>query len=550
MADESSRAAAAPAAPSNGGGSFAPLRLPVFAVLWAATVVGNIGSFMRDVASAWMVTELSTSPAAVAMVQTAATLPIFLLAIPAGVLSDILDRRRFLIGVQILLGAVSIALLVMARTHTLTVEALIGLTFVGGIGAALMGPTWQSIVPELVPRGDLKNAVALNSLGINIARAIGPATGGLLLAAFGAALVYGVDVLSYVIVIGALLWWRRPPAESKGLDEQFFGAFRAGLRYARSSRELHRVLLRAAVFFLFASSVWALLPLVARGMLGGSAGFYGVLLGAVGGGAILGAVLLPKLRQWLDADGLVLTASLLTAGVMAALAIAPPRWAAVVLMVVLGVGWIIALTTLNGVAQAVLPNWVRGRGLAIYLTVFNGAMAAGSLGWGLVAQPVGIPGALLVGAGGLAVVALVFHRVKLPAGEADLQPSNHWPEPMLVEPVANDRGPVMVQVEYRVRKGDQPAFLAAMQRLSLERRRDGAYAWGVAGHTGEPERVIEWFLVESWAEHMRQHRRVSKADADLQAEVLRFHIGPERPVAHHFLALDQKAGEAAAVQAS
>ncbi|MEJ8812710.1 MFS transporter [Variovorax ureilyticus] len=541
MADESSRAAAAPASPSTGGGSFAPLRLPVFAVLWAATVIGNIGSFMRDVASAWMVTELSTSPAAVALVQTAATLPIFLLAIPAGVLSDILDRRRFLIGVQILLGAVSIALLVMARTHTLTVEALIALTFVGGIGAALMGPTWQSIVPELVPRGDLKSAVALNSLGINIARAIGPATGGLLLAAFGAALVYGVDVLSYVIVIGALLWWRRPQAESKGLDEQFFGAFRAGLRYARSSRELHRVLLRAAVFFLFASSVWALLPLVARGMLGGSAGFYGVLLGAVGGGAILGAVLLPKLRQWLDADGLVLTASLLTAGVMAALAIAPPQWAAVVLMVMLGVGWIIALTTLNGVAQAVLPNWVRGRGLAIYLTVFNGAMAAGSLGWGLVAQPVGIAGALLVGAGGLVVVALVFHRVKLPAGEADLQPSNHWPEPMLVEPVANDRGPVMVQIEYRVRKDDLPAFLEAMQRLSLERRRDGAYAWGVAEHTGEPGRVIEWFLVESWAEHMRQHRRVSKADADLQADVMRFHIGPERPVAHHFLALDSTA---------
>jgi len=283
-------------------------------------------------------------------------------------------------------------------------------------------------------------------------------------------------------------------------------------------------------------------------MLGGSAGFYGVLLGAVGGGAILGAVLLPKLRQWLDADGLVLTASLLTAGVMAALAIAPPKWAAVVLMVVLGVGWIIALTTLNGVAQAVLPNWVRGRGLAIYLTVFNGAMAAGSLGWGLVAHPVGIPGALLIGAGGLAVVALAFHRAKLPAGEADLQPSNHWPEPMLAEPVANDRGPVMVQIEYRVHKSDLPAFLAAMQRLSLERRRDGAYAWGVAEHTGEPERVIEWFLVESWAEHMRQHRRVSKADADLQAEALRFHIGPERPVVHHFLALDQKAGEAAAVQ--
>jgi predicted MFS family arabinose efflux permease len=245
-----------------------------------------------------------------------------------------------------------------------------------------MGPTWQSIVPELVPRADLKSAVALNSLGINIARAIGPAAGGLLLASFGAAMTYGADVLSYVFVIAALLWWKRPAAVDSGLSENFFGAFRAGLRYARASRELHVVLLRAAVFFLFASAVWALLPLVARKMLGGTAGFYGVLLGAVGAGAIAGAVVLPRLRARLDADGLVLTASLITAAVMAALVFAPPQWLAVLLLLLLGVGWIIALTTLNGVAQAVLPNWVRGRGLAVYLTVFNGAMAGRQPGLG------------------------------------------------------------------------------------------------------------------------------------------------------------------------
>lgn len=526
--------------------SFAPLRQPAFAVLWVATVLGNIGSFMRDVASSWMVTELSASPAAVALIQTAATLPIFLLAIPSGVLSDILDRRRFLIGVQVLLACVSGTLLLLAKTNTLSVEYLVALTFVGGIGAALMGPTWQSIVPELVPRQDLKNAVALNSLGINVARALGPAAGGLLLASFGAAAAYGADVLSYAVVIAALIWWRRPAAVDTGLSEQFFGAFRAGLRYARASRELHVVLLRAAVFFLFASSVWALLPLVARKMLGGSAGFYGVLLGAVGAGAILGAMLLPRLRQRLDADGLVLTASLLSAAVMAALAVAPPQWLAVLLMLILGVGWIIALTSLNGVAQAVLPNWVRGRGLAIYLMVFNGAMAGGSLGWGLIAQEAGIALTLLIGAAGLTLIAAVFHRVKLPTGEADLQAANHWPEPMLTEPVAHDRGPVVIQIEYRIRKHDIPAFLHAMQHVARERRRDGAYAWGVAQHTGDPDRVIEWFLVESWAEHLRQHQRVSKADADLQAEALRFHIGPDRPQVHHFLALDLRDAQAGA----
>ncbi|HSI60059.1 MAG TPA: MFS transporter [Ideonella sp.] len=526
----------APAAPA--GGTFAPLRHPAFAVIWAATVLGNVGSFMRDVASSWMVTELSPSPTAVALIQTAATLPIFLLAIPAGVLSDIVDRRRLLIVVQVILASVSGALLFLSHTGQLTVEALIGLTFVGGIGAALMGPTWQAIVPELVPRTELKGAVALNSLGINIARAIGPAAGGLLLAAAGAAVTYGLDVLSYVFVIAALLWWRRPPAAQNALPEQFFGAFRAGIRYARASRELHLVLLRAAVFFLFASSAWALLPLVARQMLGGSAGFYGVLLGAVGVGAIAGAVLLPRLRERLDTDGLVLAASLIAAAVLAGLALAPPQWVAIGLMALLGVGWIIALTTLNGVAQAVLPNWVRGRGLAVYLTVFNGAMAAGSLAWGLVAQALALPVTLGLAAAGLALVALGFHRVKLPSGEADLQASNHWPEPLLAAPVHNDRGPVMVQVEYRVRQEDRAAFLRALEPMSHERRRDGAYAWGITEHTADPERLMEWFLVESWAEHLRQHARVSHADADLQGEAMRFHIGPERPVVHHFLALE------------
>ncbi|HIV71689.1 MAG TPA: MFS transporter [Candidatus Aquabacterium excrementipullorum] len=517
--------------------SFAPLRQPIFAMLWTATVLGNIGSFMRDVASAWLVTDLSASPTAVALIQTAATLPVFLLAIPAGVLSDILDRRRFLIGVQILLACVSGTLLTLSALGMQSAESLIALTFVGGIGAALMGPTWQSIVPELVPRADLKNAVALNSLGINIARAIGPAAGGLVLASFGAATTYGVDLISYAFVITALVMWRRPKPAENALSEDFLSAFRAGLRYTRASKELHVVLVRAAVFFVFASAVWALLPLVAKKMLGGSASFYGILLGAVGAGAIGGALLLPRLRTKLDADGLVMLAALLSSGVMAALLLAPPQWAAVLLLLLLGAGWIIALTTLNGVAQAILPNWVRGRGLAIYLMVFNGAMAAGSLGWGLVAQALGLRSALLIAAVGLTMAALVFHRLRLPKGEADLQPSQHWPEPLVAEPVAHDRGPVMVQIEYRVLHKDRKAFLHALKRLSAERRRDGAYAWGITEHTGEPELLMEWFLVESWAEHLRQHHRVSQADADLQGELLKYHVGPDKPVVHHYLSL-------------
>jgi MFS family permease len=521
-------------------GSFAPLRQTLFAVLWVATVIGNTGSFIRDVASAWLMTDLSPSPAAVALVQAAATLPVFLLAIPAGVLADILDRRKFLIGIQLLLAGVSLCLMLLSAAGLQSVASLVALTFLGGVGAALMGPTWQAVVPELVEKKDLKSAVALNSLGINIARAIGPALGGLILASMGAAVTYGMDVASYVFVIAALLWWRRPVAAQDVLAERFPGAFRAGLRYARASRELHVVLLRAFLFFALASSVWALLPLVARQLLGGGAGFYGILLGAVGLGAIGGAVLGPRLRARLSADGLLLAAASVTAAVMAFLSFAPPQWAAVASLLILGAAWISALTTLNGVAQSILPNWVRGRSLAVYLTVFNGAMTAGSLAWGAAAELIGVPFTLLTGAGALALVAVAAHRVRLPRGDADLVPSRHWPEPLTAESVGYDRGPVLILIEYRIDPGDRATFAAAITRLSAERRRDGAYAWGITEDAADPGLMLEWFQVESWAEHLRQHRRVSKADADVQEEVRRFHRGPQPPVVRHLLGIDTK----------
>ncbi|RJF88909.1 MFS transporter [Oleomonas cavernae] len=518
-------------------GAFAPLRHGVFTVLWVATILGNSGTFMRDVASSWLVADMSASPAAVALVQAAGSLPIFLLAIPAGVLSDILDRRRLLIAIQVALTAVSALLMLLAATNELTVEILISLTFVGGIGAALMGPTWQSIVPELVPRADLRSAVALNSLGFNIARSIGPAVGGLLLASFGAALTYGADVASYLLVIAALVWWRRAPKTDDALQEQFGGALRAGLRYARASRELHVVLLRAVVFFAFASAVWALLPLIARNLLGGDAGFYGLLLAAVGVGAIAGALVLPAVRARLDGDGLLLAAALIAAGSMAILALGPPQWLAIVVLLILGAGWIAALTTINGTVQAILPNWVRGRGLAIYLTVFNGAMAAGSILWGAVADGVGVPVTLYIAGGGLTLLALAAHRFKLPGGEADLTPSNHWPEPLVATPIEGDRGPVLVTIEYLVDQAQRPAFLKVLHRLSAERRRDGAYSWGLTEDAEDATRIVEWFLVESWIEHLRQHARVSKADADLQGEARRFHTGDQPPVVRHLLGI-------------
>ncbi|MGY8525641.1 MFS transporter [Paracidovorax citrulli] len=516
-------------------GSFAPLAQPTFAVLWVATVLGNVGSFMRDVASAWLATDLSTSPAAVATIQAAATLPIFLLAIPAGVLSDILDRRRFLIVIQAGLAMVSGTLMLLAWRQGLTIEILIGLAFLGGIGAAMMGPSWQAIVPELVPASSLRQAVALNALGVNIARAIGPATGGLLLAGFGAAATYGADLVSYLFVIGALIWWRRPARESDPLREHFFSAFRAGLRFTRAHSKLHIVLVRAAVHFAFASSVWALLPLVARQLLQGGASLYGLLLGAVGAGAILGALTMPVLQKRLDGDGMVLVSAITTAVVMAALSFAPPVWLSLVLLLLLGAAWITALTTLGGAAQAILPNWVRGRALAVYQMVFNGALAGGSLIWGFVAQGLGTPSALLIAGTGLVIAALLLHRLKLPRGEEDMAPAGHWPEPEAAEDIAHDRGPVMILIEYRIPPENRDGFLHAVHQLSEERLRDGAFNWGVMEDPADPDLLTEWFLVESWAEHLRQHRRVPNADADLQRDVAKFHVGEQRPRVRHLL---------------
>ncbi len=527
----------APTGLSKPAGTFAPLRNRIFAVLWIATILGNLGTFMRDVASAWLVIELSNSASAVALVQAATTLPIFLLAIPAGVLSDILDRRRLLVMVQAGLAAVSAMLALLAWWGGHSVASLVGLTLLGGIGAALSMPSWQAIVPELVGKAELKGAVALNSLGFNISRAIGPALGGLALASLGAAATYALDIVTYAVVIAALLWWPRPAAMRDGLSEHFGGALRAALRYARAAPDLRRVLLRAFLFFACASSLWALLPIVARDLLGGGPGFYGLLLGGVGAGAIVGALLMPRLRQRLDADGLVLAASLATAAVAAGLAFAPPQGGALAMSLILGAAWIGVLTTLNATTQAILPNWVRGRGLAIYLMVFNGAMAAGSIGWGLLADAVGVPTALLVGAGSLVASAWIAGRLGLPSGEADLAPSHHWPEPLLVEPVPGDRGPVLVKIAYRIRSEDRAAFLDILGRLASERRRDGAYAWGVSEDAADPERLVEWFFVESWAEHLRQHQRVSRADADLQQEARRFHAGAEPPKVDHFLGL-------------
>jgi MFS family permease len=516
-------------------------------VLWGATLVGNIGVWMREVGSGWLMTELAPSPLMVSLVQVAATLPIFIFSLPAGALSDLVNRRRLMIGTQAASMVIAIAMALLTLLGAMTPAILLVCVVLASTGTAVSAPVWQSIVPELVGKEQLRSAVALNSLGINIARAIGPAAAGALIVTSGVAAAFFADALTYVVVLAALLWWRSDTPRPTLPPEHLLQALLGAIRYARASRPLKRTLLRALLFFGFGSAPWALLPLLAREDLGGSAAFYGLMLAGIGAGAVSAALLLPTVRERLTADRLVLAATLLLSAAGMGLAFTDNQALALVLTPVLGLAWVTVLTSLNVTVQAILPGWVRGRGLAFYLTVFFGAMAAGSLVWGQVAQLSSTQTSLGLAASLGAAAAIAAIRLPLPTGEDDLSPSHHWPDVAGLATPEADAGPVMVMIEYRVAPAHAGAFRTAIEALGTTRRRDGAYAWGVFRDAEDHERHVEYFLVESWVAHLRQHERVSIADEPLQAAVRALHKGAS-PRATHLIAISSPFAPAPAEQ--
>ena len=520
--------------------AWSPFAHRAFALLWAATLISNIGTWMHDAGAGWLMTTLNPSPAIVVLVQAATTAPIFLFALFAGALADRVDRRRFLLLVNLVLIGITGAMAALTAAGAMTPALLLAFTFAIGTGAALMAPAWQAVVPSLVPRESLQPAIALNSMGINIARAIGPALAGFLISAVALSAPFVVNAASHLVIVTALLLWRPEPGPAKTLPpEPLFGAMATGLRHASRNGALKATLVRSFGFFTFASAYWALLPLVARGLEGGGAEIYGVLLAAIGGGAVAGALALPAIRKRIDSNRLVAAGTLITAAAMALLGLATSATMALPAAVLGGLGWITVLTSLNVSAQTALPNWVRARGLAITLMVFFGCMSAGSAAWGQIATATSIPTTLLIAAAGAVLAIPLTWRAKLGQGETmDFSPAMSWPEPVVGEGLdaAPDRGPVMVTIRYRIDKGDEYAFLAAMHELAGERYRDGAHDWGVYQDAAEPATWIEWFFLPSWAEHLRQHERVTKHDQDSHARARAFHRGAEPPQVSHFLA--------------
>jgi len=505
---------------------WAPFRQTNYTVIWSATVVSNIGTWMYSAAAAWLMTNLSADPLMVSLVQVASTLPMFLFALPGGALADIVDRRRFLMLGETSITVLSALFALLVWRGQVTPGLLLLFAFLIGVGSALVAPAWQSIVPQLVPKDDLAPAVSANSVGVNISRALGPALGGVITAGFGIAAPFWVNAFSNLGVIGALGWWRPSHPEGKIQDlpaERFANAMRTGLRYARNNSHLRSTLLRTVSFCVFASAYWALLPLITRNQIAGGAKLYGVLLGAIGGGAVAGAFVIPWLRAKLGPNRLVVAGEICTAVSLFLFGAARGPLAALTASIVAGASWIIVFSNLNISAQMALPEWVRGRGLALFVAVFSGTMALGSAAWGEIARLGGLSLAHYIAAAGILLTIPVAKRWKLQAGAGfDLTPSMHWPVPFTAVQVQDDAGPVLVTVEYLIDPKDREGFLTAVDRLARERRRDGAYAWGVFEDKAALGRFMETFLVESWLEHIRQHARVTKADRELQEQVHRF----------------------------
>lgn len=525
-----------PVEPAAGTSPWTPLYRPAFRAIWIATLIANVGGWMQDMGAAWLMTSLTPSPVLIALVQAAASLPMFFLAVPAGALADIVERRRLLlIGNLFALAAVS-ALSYCTLLGRTSPAILLGLTFAVGLGEALEGPAFQAVVTELVPRSELPTAVSLNSAGYNLARAVGPALGGLVVARAGAGANFLLNALTFLGVLVVLYRWREAPRRSVLPAERFTGAMRAGLRYVAYAPELRAVLVRTGAFIISGSALWALLPVLVRGF-GRGPSAYGVLLGALGVGALLGAAVLPLLKRRASLDRLVALATVVFGGVTLASAFFSNFALLIGVMLAGGLAWMVLISSFNVAARMVVPSWVQARALAVYLLVSQGGMALGSLGWGLLAATEGVRWALTCASGGLLLSLVLASRYSLTREvPSNLKPAGKWPAPEISPDPSADNTPVLVTVEYEIDPNRVEEFVAEMQKMEAIRRRDGALQWGLFIDPSEPGKYLEEFLVESWLEHLRQHQRFTVSDQQVQQRVFDLHIGAELPRVTHYLA--------------
>jgi MFS family permease len=509
-----------------------PLRNPMFRNLLIADLASDIGTFMQSVGAAWLMVSLGASTATIALTQTASTLPFFLLALPAGAVGDIVDRRKLVLVTESWMVFVAVLLAAFTIAGRMTPWLLLALTFALAAGDAIEAPSWRAILPEVVKREDLAAASALSGLEFNVARAIGPALAGVIIVSFGVGAAFSLNVVSFFGVI-VLVWrWRRATRHRTTPVETLSGATVAAIRYVNNSPVVRGLMVRAGVTSFFVSGLLALLPALARNVNGGAAGF-GVLLGSFGGGAVLGALALQPARARWSSEAVASAGVVILGGMIALASVVHSLPMLAALMIAGGAAWIVFISLLNALVQHLAPDWVRARVLAVFMLTFQGGLAAGSAAWGVAAERLGVSHALLWAGLGTMLSFAGRALARLPEATGDVSPWNHWRMPAIVKDLSleGNAGPVLVTIEYVVDPVHRRAFLHAIHELGPIRRRDGASRWGVFRDIERPDVYLEVFQVSSWAEHLRQHDRVTRADKEVE-DRLRKTVRAEPSVRH------------------
>jgi MFS family permease len=523
-----------------------PLRNSTFRMLWLANVVAWLGTWLQNTGAGWLMTSLAPQPLIVAMVQAATIMPVFLLALPGGALADIVDRRVFLIGTQFwtILAAITLAALTIG--HAMTAFVLLALTFAIGIGSALTAPAWSAIVPELVPREDLVQAIALNGIGYNLTRAVGPAIAGFLILLGGSSLAFSLYAVSIVAVLLALFSWHRGRRFTGLPREHLLSAMRAGVRFVRNTPAIRFAMVRTIAFSVPAAAPWALLPLLVRERLGLGPGMYGVILGMMGIGGVTSGMLLPLARGYLSRGTTVVACTLFSCAGIAIVGAGAHWTLAAFGMLLFGVGWTSAYATIQAAAQLVCPPWVRARALSIYQLAQNGALTLGSFAWGWLGGEIGLPSTLLTAAAiGVVLIPLVrrcsidltiVRAAAVPAPEPVQTPEA--PAAELVPLLRRGRGRVMETVHYQVKQPQRREFLAAMAEVRKVRGRAGARVWELYEDVAHPEGWLEVWSMESWTDHLREVTRLSDEDRETLARAGVYQCGGDGPRPARYIAVD------------
>ena len=514
-----------------------PFAFAVFRAIWIAGLVSNVGTWMQNVAGVWLVTTLTTSALLVALMQTATSLPAFLLSMPAGAMADLVDRRRLLLFTQGFMAAVAMGLGILTLFNGISAYGVLGFTFLLGMGAALNAPIWQSIATELVPRPSLPSAITLNGVSNNIARAIGPAIGGAIIAYYSSGWVFVLNGVSFLGTWAVVYFWKRQPTVTNGPAENFIGALRAGLRYVQYSPAIYGVLVRTFAFAFGAAAMWGLVSVVVARRLHLSSGHYGVMLSWLGAGAVTGALLMDRADSRLNFNQRVLLGVLAFVGTNAALALVSQIYVLYAVMFVSGIAWLLVMTSFSTTVQLSVPKWVQARVISVYMLVFQAGLSIGSLVWGELADHLSLQTSLLAAAGWMLASTLLAFPFPMRSAEGlNLDPADNRPHTAGEGPIDPDDGPVLVMIEYQVAPADWAAFHQAAEQLTRLRLRDGALRAGVFADVAVPTRISEFFYVATWGEHQRQHHRFTREDQVVEARVRRFHRGPDEPRVTHFLA--------------